>query len=86
MWIEVTEDDCLHLRDGWHDALQDEVFSGRLANELADYPGTYGLTVSFRTRAELPAVHVEGAHELATEQREGISEARANQLAATSYH
>jgi hypothetical protein len=86
VWIEVAEDDCFRLIDFWHDGPTGESFSGRLANELDTYPGSRGLRVSFETREQLPAVQIEDDHLLASEQRAGISERRADDLASSGYH
>ena len=86
IWVEVGEADCLRLVETWHEPIDGESFHGRLANELATYPGSLGLRVTLETREQLPAVHIDDEHLLAVEQKDGISEARADELAASGHH
>jgi hypothetical protein len=90
-WIEVDADTFGRLGRLWHDeAGRDEPpFAGRLANELAPYEATFGLPVMLQLGPvdKLPTVElVETDHLLRAEQRSGISEARAQELAATVLH
>jgi hypothetical protein len=90
-WIEVDADSYLRLWQLWHDERGGEQppFAGTLANELAPYEGTLGLPVMLQLRDVdvLPTVElVETDHLLRAEQRDGITEARARELAATALH
>jgi hypothetical protein len=90
-WIEVDAQSYDRLGELWNDeAGQDEPpFPGKLANELAPYEGTMDLPVMLQLRAVelLPTVElVETDHVLRGEQQTGISEARAEELAATVLH
>ena len=87
-WIEVSEPDFAALRELWddEDGWRSEPFPGTLANELSPYAFTEGLPVRIRLRDVqlLPLVDLEdGEHELVRAQRNGISQHRAHQLAAT---
>ncbi len=90
-WIEVDAESFGRLSELWNDERgQDEPpFTGKLANELAPYDGTVGLPVMVQLREVdlLPTVElVETDHVLRVEQQAGISEARAQELAATVLH
>jgi hypothetical protein len=86
VWIETTEDALERLGDSWHDDDTELTERGFLANALEAYPGSAGLAVTLRTRANLPAVIVEGEHPLAVDQRSGILDERASELAASIFH
>jgi hypothetical protein len=86
VWIETTEDALERLGDSWHDADAELTERGFLANALEAYPGSAGLAVTLRTRTNLPAVIVEGEHPLAVDQRSGIPDERASELAASILH
>jgi hypothetical protein len=90
-WIEVDADSYDRLRDLWNDerGRAEPPFAGRLANELAPYEGTVDLPVMIQLRDVelLPTVElVETDHPLRADQRAGISEARAHELASTVAH
>jgi len=90
-WIEVDAQSYDRLGELWNDERgQDEPpFAGKLANELAPYEGTVDLPVMIQLREVelLPTVElVETGHPLRADQRTGISEARAHELAATVAH
>jgi hypothetical protein len=90
-WIEVDGASYDRLGELWDDELgrEEPAFAGRLANELAPYEGTFGLPVMLQLREVelLPAVElVETDHRLRAEQQNGITEARAQELAATVMH
>jgi hypothetical protein len=90
-WIEVDGASYDRIGELWADerGLEEPPFAGRLANELAPYVGTLGLPVMLQLRDVelLPAVElVETDHQLRGEQQNGISEARAQELAATVMH
>jgi hypothetical protein len=91
VWIEVDADRFDRLGELWDDerGLEEPPFAGKLANELTPYEGTVGLPVMLQLRDVnlLPTVElVETDHLLRAEQRGGISEARAQELAATVLH
>jgi hypothetical protein len=90
-WIEVDAQTYDRLAELWDDerGRDEPPFAGRLANELAPYERTVGLPVMLQLREVelLPAVElVETHHPLRAEQRDGISEARAQELAAAALH
>jgi hypothetical protein len=91
VWIEVDAEAYDRLGELWHDerGRDEPPFVGRLANELAPYEGTFGLPVMLQLREveRLPSVEiVESRHLLRAEQRAGISQARAQELAASVLH
>lgn len=86
VWIETTKEAIERLGEIWHDDDASLTEQGFLANELEPYPGSAGLKVTLKTRTILPAVAVDGAHALAEDQRVGISDERANELAASILH
>jgi hypothetical protein len=86
VWIETSEADWWRLAKTWNAPVPGQSVLGRLANELNTYPGSLNLRVSLTTRDELPAVQIDDDHQLATEQRDGIPEARANVLSASVLH
>jgi hypothetical protein len=90
-WIEVDGASYDRLGELWDsESGRDEPpFSGRLANELAPYEGTFGLPVMLQLREVelLPTVElVETDHLVRAEQQSGITEARAQELASTVLH
>jgi hypothetical protein len=90
-WIEVDGESYDRLGELWDDerGREEPAFAGRLANELAPYESTLGLPVMLQLREVelLPAVElVETDHRLRAEQQNGITEARAQELAATVMH
>jgi hypothetical protein len=90
-WIEVDGESYDRIGALWNDerGRDEPPFPGRLANELAPYEGTFGLPVMLQLRDVelLPAVElVDTDHRLRAEQQNGISEARAQELAATVMH
>jgi hypothetical protein len=90
-WIEVDGPSYDRLGELWDDerGLHEPPFAGRLANELPPYAGTLGLPVMLQLREVnlLPTVElVETDHVLRAEQRDGITEARARELAAPWMH
>jgi hypothetical protein len=90
-WIEVDAQSYDRLGELWNDERgQDEPpFAGKLANELAPYEGTVDLPVMIQLREVelLPTVElVETDHPLRADQRTGISEARAHELASAVTH
>jgi hypothetical protein len=90
-WIEVDAGSYDRIGELWADerGREEPPFAGRLANELAPYEGTFGLPVMLQLREVelLPAVElVETDHLLRAEQQNGITEARAQELAATVMH
>jgi hypothetical protein len=90
-WIEVDGESYDRLGELWNDerGREEPPFTGRLANELAPYERTFGLPVMLQLREVelLPAVElVETDHRLRAEQQSGITEARAQELAATVMH
>jgi hypothetical protein len=90
-WIEVDGASYDRLGELWDDerGREEPPFSGRLANELAPYQGTFGLPVMLQLREVelLPVVElVDTDHRLRAEQQNGITEERAQELAATVMH
>ena len=90
-WIEVDAASYDRLGELWHDerGRDEPPFAGKLANELAPYERTVGLPVMLQLREVelLPTVElVETDHPLRADQRTGISEARAQELAAARVH
>ena len=90
-WIEVDGESYDRLGELWDDerGREEPAFSGRLANELAPYAGTFGLPVMLQLREVelLPVIElVDTDHRLRAEQQNGITEARAQELAATVMH
>jgi hypothetical protein len=86
-WIEVDADSYDRLGELWNDdrGRAEPPFAGRLANELTPYEGTLNLPVMIQLREVelLPTVElVETDHPLRADQRDGISEARAHELAS----
>jgi hypothetical protein len=86
VWIETTQEAIERLGEIWHDEDAHLTEHGFLANELEPYPGSAGLTVTLRTRKTLPAVVVDETHALTDDQRAGISDEHANELAASILH
>ena len=89
--VEVDADSYDRIGELWADEQghEEPPFPGRLANELAPFDGTFGLPVMLQLREVdlLPRVElVETDHRLRAEQQNGISEARAQELAATVMH
>jgi hypothetical protein len=90
-WVEVDADSYDRLGELWNDerGQVEPPFPGRLANELAPYRETLGLPLMLKLREVelLPSVEiVETDHRLRADQQNGISEARAQELAATVMH
>ena len=90
-WVEVDGRSFDRLGELWDDerGLHEPPFTGRLANELPPYVGTLGLPVMLQLRevSLLPTVElVETDHVLRAEQRNGITAARAQELAAPWMH
>lgn len=91
VWVEVTPQTFARLGDLWHDERgpEEPAFPATLANELAPYEDTLGLPVMVQLREveRLPSAElVETDHLLRDEQSNGITEARAQELAATVLH
>lgn len=86
VWIETTEEAIARLGETWHDEEASLTEQGFLANELDAYPRSGGLAVTLRTRKTLPSVTVCETHALAGDQQAGISDERANELAASILH
>jgi hypothetical protein len=86
VWIETTQEAIERLGESWQDEDANLSERGFLANELEPYPGSAGLKVTLQTRKTLPAVVVDEAHALTDDQRAGISDDRANELAASILH
>jgi hypothetical protein len=90
-WIEVDAASYDRLGELWNDeqGREEPPFAGKLANELAPYEETVGLPVMIQLREVdlLPTVElVETDHPLRADQRAGISEARAHELASAVAH
>jgi hypothetical protein len=90
-WIEVDGASYDRICELWRDerGVQEPPFAGKLANELPPYTGTLDLPVMLQLRevTRLPTVElVDTDHLLRAEQREGITEARAQELAAAWMH
>lgn len=86
IWIETTQEAIERLGESWHDEDANLTEHGFLANELEPYPGSGGLKVTLQTRKTLPTVLVDEGHALTDDQRAGISDERANELAASILH
>jgi hypothetical protein len=88
-WLEVAMPDFQELMRRWHSDEQFAPVECALANELEPYRGTVGLEATLRATSadKLPTIELHDAgHELVRAQREGISAARADQLAARVLH
>ena len=89
VWVEVDRRRFTHVLGRWTSPEQFEPFRGALANELDPYTNTLGLaTISSAVSADsLPTVTiVDTDHELARDQREGITVERADELASSVLH
>jgi hypothetical protein len=88
-WLEVEQSEFQQLLQQWKEPEQFPPVVGTLANELGPYTATTGLRAILypTTLDELPSVGLEDAeHELFTDQRNGISVARSDVLAAAVLH
>jgi hypothetical protein len=87
VWIEVSVKDFLTMSDLW--TVEDREkkslpYNGHLANELRIYEDrTWGLPVRLLTRpvGDRPFVEVTGNHELKSEQTNGVSSHRVQEIA-----
>ncbi len=90
VWVEVSEDDFWKIDDLWEDPrLLELTVDGTLDTDLPDHRGSRGVPARLRWRdlETQPAVEIlDGSHPLALEQRDGISERRADELAAPFFH
>ena len=86
VWVETTEDAVERLGESWHDDAAGLTEHGFLANELDPYPGSAGLPVTLRTRKTLPAIVIDESHQLENDQRVGVTDERADELAASIIH
>jgi len=91
VWLEVQQEDFQYLLEHWGDPAQDsfDPVAATLANELAPYDGTEGLHVAVQpvSAESLPSVRLlADEHPLCLDQRNGISAARSEELAATVLH
>jgi hypothetical protein len=88
-WIEVDRSDFEHMLENWDSPAQFAPVEGVLANALEPYPATIGLrAVMTPTSIEtLPSVElVDAPNELVRDQRNGISVAKSDTLAASVLH
>jgi hypothetical protein len=90
-WLQVDERDFRHLLEHWDDPDQGsfDAVDATLANELAPYRDTAGLSARLRPVSAdlLPTADLVATdHPLAADQRNGISSARADELAAVVLH
>jgi hypothetical protein len=87
VWVEVSPSDFARMSKVWTVAGREKtspMYEGRLANELPIYENpTLGLTAKLHTRTVgvRPLVELTGTHELANEQRNGISSHRVQEIA-----
>ena len=91
VWAELEPEHFNHLLEHWHDEEQEDFhpIAARLANDLAPFDETAGLPIVLQPLSadRLPAVRVRAAgHPLCNAQRDGISAARSEELAATVLH
>jgi hypothetical protein len=87
MWVSVSETNFHRILDLWSasDAENEPPMFGWLCNDIPLYPRTLELAthVHLRSGGRRPAIELEPTdHPLAIEQREGISIARVEEIAA----
>ena len=91
VWVEVEPNDFLDMREKWFETGREITppYNGVLANLLPIYEHkTLSLPVRLHTRpvGERPFVEVVGEHLLATEQSNGISETKIQEIAEELSH
>lgn len=88
-WVEVTMRDFRKVTKRWTDPEQFAPVAAVLANELSPYRSTTWLRAELRptTPDQLPAIELaDGEHPLIQDQRQGITAARSDELAAVVLH
>ena len=88
-WCEVAMPDFQELMRRWHSDEQFAPVQCVLANELDPYRDTTGLSATLHATSpdKLPTVELEDSpHELALDQRAGITVGRSDELAAVVLH
>ena len=89
VWVRVSAEDFASMSNSWTIAGRENkapVYDGYLANELPGYAQpTLDVAVKINTRpvGQRPFIQVVGSHELADEQRDGISSHKVQQIADT---
>ena len=92
LWASIRQEVFDEISDCWNQEGRERThgpFKGRLANSLSVYPETLNLKVEIRMQpvGTRPPFFVEEAeHQLATEQRLGIAQTRAMDLASFLLH
>ena len=92
VWVEVEQPSFYHVIDLWDapERVADKyAWKCTLANELMGYPKSFGLSGSlrFRNLTDVPYLTLDdGEHPLITEQRGGVSQARAVEWLVRIHH
>jgi hypothetical protein len=91
VWTWLSHENISRLIQLWHDPkiVDEPPYLGRLANKLPGYPDTLNLktTVQSKNVKWRPYITLETTdHPLAFEQRDGITYARVQQIAALTAH
>jgi hypothetical protein len=91
VWVEVKPNDFFDISDKWHLSGRESTppYDGVLANHLELYENdALGLSVLLHTRpvGDRPSIEIMGLHQLAEEQRTGISEVRVQEIAHLLTH
>jgi hypothetical protein len=89
-WVEMEKDAFRRIGHLWWDprGREEPPFPGRLANELAPYRATSGLSCELKLQDvdRVPAIRlVASEHPLSVDQRSGITFERVHDLAATAF-
>jgi hypothetical protein len=90
-WVEVKPNDFFDMSEKWDLSGRENTppYDAGLANQLGVYEGaTSGLQVRLHTRpvGDRPSIEIIGSHQLAEEQKNGITEARVQEIAHLLTH
>jgi hypothetical protein len=91
VWVEVKPNDFFDISEKWNLLGRENTppYDAALANQLGLYEGaTSGLQIRLHTRpiGDRPSIEVLGSHQLADEQKNGITEARVQEIAHLLTH
>lgn len=89
VWASVSEANFYRYVETWDDADEDDAYFGWLNNRLPYYPDTMNLKTMVRPRKGRirPILELEATdHPLSVDYREGISIARAQEIAEAALH
>ncbi len=89
VWVSISAQSFEHIKNVWDEDVRDggPALFGWLCNSIPDYPETYALRthIHLRNHGIRPYIELEPTdHPLATEQREGITMRRVEEIVAAS--